>query len=394
MDFDLSDEQRMLQDSVTRLLAEQCGFEQRGAMLDGSRDTATALWRQFAELGLLGLPFAEADGGFGGGAVDTALVMEALGRALAPIPYFSTVVLGGGLLRTAASPAQRAALVPAIAAGELTLAFAHSEPQARFDLSDVRTTARRQGTGWTLDGEKRFVLGGDSADRLIVSARVEATRGASDAIALFLVDANRAGVTRRGYSAQDRNRSADIRFDSVAVANDALLGEPGSALPAIEHTVDVAIAALCAEAVGAMTHAHQLTVDYLKVRKQFGVPIASFQVLQHRAVDMLVATEQARSMALYATMMASEPDAAERQRAISAAKVQVNRSARFVGQEAVQLHGGIGMTEECQVGHYLRRLTIIEMLFGDTSHHLRRLARAGGLIDASVSAGASHTNCG
>jgi pimeloyl-CoA dehydrogenase small subunit len=394
MDFDLSDEQRMLQDSVTRLLAEQCGFEQRGAMLGGPRDAAGALWRQFAELGLLGLPFAEADGGFGGGAVDTALVMEALGGALAPIPYFSTVVLCGGLLRTAASPAQRAALVPAIAAGELTLAFAHSEPQARFDLSDVRTTARRQGSGWTLDGEKRFVLSGDSADRLIVSARVEGARGASDGIALFLLDADRPGITRRSYTTQDRNRSADVRFDSVAVANDALLGEPGSALPAIEQAVDSAIAALSAEAVGAMAHAHQLTVDYLKVRKQFGVPIASFQVLQHRAVDMLVATEQARSMALYATMMAEEPDAAERQRAISAAKVQVNRSARFVGQEAVQLHGGIGMTEECQVGHYLRRLTMIEMLFGDTAHHLRRLARAGGLIDASVSTATSHTNCG
>jgi pimeloyl-CoA dehydrogenase small subunit len=376
MDFDLSDEQRMLQDSVTRLLAEQCGFEQRGAMLDGSRDAAAALWRQFAELGLLGLPFAEADGGFGGGAVDTAIVMEALGRALAPIPYFSTVVLCGGLLRAAASPAQRAALVPEIAAGELTLAFAHSESQARFDLSDVRTTARRQGNGWVLDGEKRFVLGGDSADRLIVSA------GTPEGIALFVVGADRAGVGRRGYATQDRNRSADVRFDSVSVGDDALLGEPGTALPVIEQAVDAAIAALCAEAVGAMAHAHQLTVDYLKVRKQFGVAIASFQVLQHRAVDMLVAAEQARSMALYATMMASEPEAGERQRAISAAKVQVNRSARFVGQEAVQLHGGIGMTEECQVGHYLRRLTMIEMLFGDTTHHLRRLARAGGLIDA------------
>jgi pimeloyl-CoA dehydrogenase small subunit len=374
MDFDLSDEQRMLQDSVTRLLAEQCGFEQRGAMLDGSRDAAAALWRQFAELGLLGLPFAEADGGFGGGAVDTALVMEALGHALAPIPYFSTVVLCGGLLRTTASPAQRVALVPAIAAGELTLAFAHSEAQARFDLADVKTTARRQGNGWTLDGEKRFVLGGDSAGRLIVSACTP------EGMALFLVDADHPGVKRRAYATQDRHRCADLRFESVSVGDDALLGQPGAALPAIEQVADGAIAALCAEAVGAMAHAHQLTVDYLKVRKQFGVAIGSFQVLQHRAVDMLIATEQARSMALYATMMSTEPDARERQRAISAAKVQVNRSARFVGQEAVQLHGGIGMTEECQVGHYLRRLTMIEMLFGDTDHHLRRLARPAGSI--------------
>jgi pimeloyl-CoA dehydrogenase small subunit len=371
MDFDLSDEQRMLQDSVTRLLAEQCGFEQRHAMLAPGSEAGAALWGQFAELGLLGLPFDEADGGFGGGAVETSLVMEALGRSLAPIPYFSTVVLCGGLLRTAASPAQRAALVPDIAAGDLTLAFAHSEAQSRFDLSDVQTTARRQGSNWVLDGEKRFVLGGDTAKRLIVSAR------APDGLALFLVDAQRPGIARRGYATQDRNRCADVRFDAVSVGDDALLGQPGAALPAIEQAADAAIAALCAEAVGAMTHAHELTVDYLKVRKQFGVAIGSFQVLQHRAVDMLVATEQARSMALYATMMATEPDAVERQRAISAAKVQVNRSGRFVGQEAVQLHGGIGMTEECQVGHYLRRLTMIEMSFGDTAYHLRRVCHAG-----------------
>jgi len=376
MDFDLSDEQRMLQDSVQRLLAERCSFEQRKTLLAPDGDGGAALWRQLAELGLLGLPFDEADGGLAGGAVDTFIVMQALGRVLAPVPYLATVVLCGGLLRAAASPAQRAALVPAIAAGELTLAFAHSESQARFDLADVQTTARRDGTGWVLDGEKRFVLAGDGALQLIVSARVEGGLG------LFLLDANQPGVSRRGYRTQDHSRCADVRLDGVRVGADAVLGEPGAALPAIEQAVDGAIAALCAEAVGAMEYAQELTVDYLKVRKQFGVAIGSFQALQHRAVDMLVATEQARSMALYATMMCEEPDAAERRRAISAAKVQVNRSGRFVGQEAVQLHGGIGMTEECQVGHYLRRLTMIEMLFGDTAHHLRRLARAGGLIEA------------
>jgi pimeloyl-CoA dehydrogenase small subunit len=382
MDFDLSDEQRMLQDSVQRLLAERCGFEQRQALLDDLAGTGKALWRQFAELGLLGLPFAEADGGFGGGAVDTFIVMQALGRALAPLPYLATVVLCGGLLRAAASSAQRAELVPAIAAGELTLAFAHSEAQARYDLADVRTTARRQGQGWVLDGEKRFVLHGDAADRLIVSARVAPAAAGQHAIALFLVDATAAGLTRRGYATQDRGRSADVQFKSVQVGKDALIGEAGNALPAIEQAVDSAIAALCAEAVGAMAYTHELTVDYLKVRKQFGVAIASFQALQHRAVDMLVAVEQAHSMALYATMMCTEPDRTERRRAMSAAKVQVNTSARFVGQEAVQLHGGIGMTEECQVGHYLRRLAMIEMMFGDTAHHVRRLVRAGGLIAA------------
>jgi pimeloyl-CoA dehydrogenase small subunit len=382
MDFDLSDEQRMLQDSVQRLLAERCSFEQRQSLLGDPAGAGQALWRRFAELGLLGLPFAEEDGGFGGGAVDTFIVMQALGRALAPVPYLATVVLCGGLLRAAASLEQRAALVPAIAAGELTLAFAHSEAQARYELANVQTTARRHGSGWMLDGDKRFVLNGDTADRLIVSARVAPASAGKDGIALFLVDAAAPGLTRRGYATQDRGRSADVHFKSMQIAEDALIGEPGKALPAIEQAVDAAVAALCAEAVGAMAYSLELTVDYLKVRKQFGVAIASFQALQHKAVDMLVATEQARSMALYATMMCTEPEATERRRAISAAKVQVNNSGRFVGQEAVQLHGGIGMTEECQVGHYLRRLAMIEMMFGDTAHHVRSLARAGGLIAA------------
>ena len=382
MDFDLSDEQRMLQDSVQRLLAEHCSFEQRQALLSSQADAGAALWRQFSDLGLLGLPFDETDGGFGGGPVDTFIVMRALGRALAPVPYLATVVLCGALLRAAASPAQRAALVPAIAAGELKLAFVHSEAQARYDLAEVRTTARRLGDGWVLEGEKRFVLAGDSADRLIVSGRVAPAGDGQDGIALFLVDASHPGLSRRAYTTQDRGRCADLRLNSVRVGDDALIGQPGAALPAIEQAVDATIAALCAEAVGAMAYAQELTVEYLKVRKQFGVAIGSFQALQHRAVDMLVASEQAHSMALYATMMCAEPNAVERQRAISAAKVQVNNSARFVGQEAVQLHGGIGMTEECQVGHYLRRLTMIEMMFGDTAHHVRRLARAGGLIPA------------
>jgi pimeloyl-CoA dehydrogenase small subunit len=373
MDFDLSEEQRMLQDSVQRLLSEQCTFEQRQALLRDGGDAGAALWRQFAELGLLALPFPESDGGLGGGPVDTLIVMQAIGRSLAPVPYLATAVLCGGLLQAAATDEQRARLVPAIAAGDLTLAFAHSETQARFDLADVRTTARPADGGWVLEGEKRFVLAGDAAGQLIVSARV------GEEIGLFLVDAKEAGVRRRGYRIHDHSRCADIRFENVRLAADARLGG-GDALPAIEQVADQAIAALCAEAVGAMEYAQELTVEYLKVRKQFGVAIGSFQALQHRAVDMLVATEQARSMALYATMMCGEADARERQRAISAAKVQVNQSGRFVGQEAVQLHGGIGMTEECQVGHYLRRLTMIEMLFGDTAHHLRRLARAGGLI--------------
>ena len=372
----------MLQDSANRLLAERCGFEQRQTHLAEPHGYSRALWSHFADMGLLGLSFAEADGGFGGGPVDTLIVMAALGRSLAPEPYLASVVLGGGLLRDAGSAAQRASVLPALAAGTLTLALAHGETHARFDLGHVETTAREEGDGWAISGTKRFVLSGDSADKLIVSARTRGGANDAEGISLFLVDAAAQGVARRGYRTQDHGRAADIRFDAVRVDAGALIGVAGNGLPFLERAADAAVAALCAEAIGVMERAHELTVDYLKVRKQFGVAIGSFQALQHRAVDMLVAIEQARSMALYAAMMCDEPDAAQRSRAISAAKVQVGKSARFVGQEAVQLHGGIGMTEECQVGHYFRRLSVIEILFGDTAHHLRRLARSGGLIDA------------
>ncbi|MFL6678634.1 MAG: acyl-CoA dehydrogenase family protein [Burkholderiaceae bacterium] len=382
MDFDLSDEQRMLQDSVTRLLSGQCSFEQRQAHLAEPPGYSRALWARFAEMGLLGLPFAQEDGGFGGGPTDTLIVMTALGRSLAPGPYLASTVLAGGLLRDTGSDAQRAACLPAMAEGALTLALAHVEDAARFDLAHVDATASAAGGGWILSGAKRFVPWGDSADRLLVSARTHGRANDRDGLSLFLVDAAATGITRRGYRTQDHGRAADIRFDSVRVDADALIGVAGAALPAIERATDVATAALCAEAIGVMERAHELTVDYLKVRRQFGVAIGSFQALQHRAVDMLVALEQARSMALYAAMMCDDPDPDARSRAISAAKVQVGRSARFVGQEAVQLHGGIGMTEECQVGHYFRRLTLVEILFGDSAHHLRRLARSGGLVDA------------
>jgi pimeloyl-CoA dehydrogenase small subunit len=382
MDFDFTDEQRMLQDSVQRLLAEHGSFEQRLAHRHEPHGYSRALWARFAELGLLALPFDEPDGGLGGGPVDVLIVMQALGRALALEPYLASVVLAGGLLREAGSAEQRRQLVPDIAAGEMTLAFAHAEAQSRYGLADVSASARADGDGWVLDGEKRCVTAGDTADRLIVSARVSGEARDREGVSLFIVDANADGVTRRGYRTQDHTRAADIRFERVRVARNALLGPPGAAVPCIERAVDVATAALCAEAVGVMERLHELTVEYLKVRKQFGVAIGSFQALQHRAVDMLVALEQARSMALYAAMMCTEPDATERSRAISAAKVQVGRSARFVGQEAIQLHGGIGMTEECQAGHYFRRLTMIELQCGDTAHHLRRLADAGGLIAA------------
>lgn len=380
MDFDFTEEQRMLKDSIDRLVTERYSFEQRNSYLASPDGWSREMWSMFADMGLLGLPFAASDGGLGGGPVDTMIVMEAIGRGLVVEPYFATVILAGGCLRIGANASQRVHLIPAITSGESLPSLAHSESQARYELANVRTTAQRDGDRWILNGAKRFVLNGDKADRLIVSARVSGEQRDRNGLALFVIDAQAKGVTRRGYLTQDRLRAADVELTNVRVYDAQLIGAAGSALPIIEQAVDQALAAVCAEAVGVMTKAHELTVDYLKTRKQFGVSIGSFQALQHRAVDMLVTIEQARSMALYAAMMADEPDPLERGKAMSAAKVQIGRSARFVGEQAVQLHGGIGVTEECHAGHYFRRLTMLELLLGDTDHHLAALARHGNLF--------------
>jgi pimeloyl-CoA dehydrogenase small subunit len=380
MDFDLSEEQRMLKETVERLVGDQYDFEQRKKYMRESDGFSRAMWRQYADMGLLGLEFDEHHGGSGGGPIETMIVMEAFGRGLTLEPYLATVVLSGGLIQVAGSEAQRAELLPRIADGTLLAAWAHSEPQSRYDLADVACSARRDADGWMLDGTKSHVVHGDSADKLIVSARIAGERRDRDGIALFIVDPSTPGVERRGYATQDGLRAAQIGLSGVHVPSKDALGEPGKALTAIERIADRALAAIAAEAVGAMAAAHEITIDYLKTRKQFGVAIGSFQALQHRAVDMLVELEQARSMALFATMMASEPGAAERSKVISAATVQIRRSGRYVGQQAVQLHGGIGMTLEYKIGHYFKRFTAMETMFGDTDHHLAALAKAGGLI--------------
>jgi pimeloyl-CoA dehydrogenase small subunit len=381
MDFDLNDEQRQLKDSVDRLLADTYGdLAKRHAYMKEPKGYSAALWRQYADLGLLAVPFAEEHGGLGQGLTETMILAEAFGRALAIEPYLATVVLSGGALRHAGNGALLAELVPQIVEGKLTLALAHQERQARYDLADTATTARADGKGgYTLEGEKCVVLHGDSADKLVVAARAAGGRTERSGIGLFLVDAKANGVTRRGYPTQDGMRAGDVTFAGVKVGPEAVLAGPDTGLQVLERVVDEAIAALAAEAVGAMAALHELTVDYLKTRKQFGVPIASFQVLQHRAVDMYTALEQARSMAYYATMMAAEADAEERRKAMHAAKVQIGRSARHVGEQAIQLHGGIGMTMEYKAGHYFKRLTMIDMAYGDADHHLRELARMGGL---------------
>jgi pimeloyl-CoA dehydrogenase small subunit len=381
MDFELSAEQEQLRDNVARLMRERYGFEARKAYQTNPQGWSEALWRDYAEMGLLGAPFSEADGGFGGGAIETMIVMEEFGKALALEPYLQTVVLCGALVKRGASAERRAELIGAVAAGELRLSFAHTEKRSGFDLSDVALSAVKDGGGgFVLNGEKSLVGQGDSADKFIVSARLKGARRDRAGVGLFIVDAGAPGVTRRGYPTQDGQRAAEVAFADARVAPHDVLGVPDDAVPIIERAVDETIAALSAEAVGAMSEALTMTVEYLKTRKQFGVAIGSFQALQHRAADMTVALEQARSMMYLATMMADEDDADERAKAMSAAKAQIGRSAKFIGQQAVQLHGGIGMTYEYKLGHLFKRLAMIDAAYGDADVHVRRLAERGSLF--------------
>src|SRR5216684_626266 len=380
MDFDLSEEQRLLKESVDGLLTDSYEFDSRKKYMAEKGGWSKAIWSKLAEQGLLGLPFAEQDGGFGAGAVETMIVMEALGKALVLEPYLATVVIAGGFLRHGGSAEQKAANIPGIIDGSKTFAFAQLEKNSRYDLNDIVTSAKKKGSGWIIDGEKFVVINGENADTLVVTARTKGGQRDKTGIGVFLVPANAKGIAKKGYPTQDGLHAADITFTGVEVGADAAIGDPENALPLIERVVDEARIAMCAEAVGAMDETLKATVEYLKTRKQFGVPIGSFQTLQHRAADMFVALEQARSMSMFATMANDFDNAKERATAVAAAKVQVGKSAKFVGQESIQRHGGIGMTMEAKIGHYFKRLTMIENTFGDTDYHLRRVTDSGGLI--------------
>jgi pimeloyl-CoA dehydrogenase small subunit len=370
MDFNLSEEQTVLQDNLRRFISKEYPFERRRQLARSEEGFSRDTWRQFADLGLLGLPFPEAYGGMSGKAVDTMIIMEAFGRGLVLEPYLATVVLCGGLLRDAGSDAQKEALLPAIAGGRLMLALAHYEPGTRYALNHIATTAKANDGGVVIDGAKSVVLSGPAADTLIVAARTSGGPCDDAGISLFIVDRNAASVSVRGYPTQDGLRAAEITLKGVRVSADALLGAKDQALPAIERAIDYGIAALCAEAVGIMDTLIKATLEYLKTRRQFGVPIGRFQALQHRMADMLMASEQARSMMYLASVKVDSPDAAERRRAVSAAKAYIGQAARYVGQQSVQLHGGMGMTDELNISHYFKRLTMLNATFGDVDHHL------------------------
>ncbi|MFD4183919.1 acyl-CoA dehydrogenase family protein, partial [Rhodococcus sp. NPDC058514] len=363
MDFELNDEQVMLRDTARELLSRSYDAEKRNAVTATDLGWSRDVWKSFAEIGLLGLPFAEEDGGMGAGPVETMAVMTEIGRALAPEPYLA-VLLAGGLIADAGSADQRARYLPRVAEGSVLLAFAHDEPGSRWPATQVDTTATARGDGWVITGRKNPVLHGDCADTLVVSAALP-----GGGVGLFLVDASAAGVTRTGYATHDGLRGAQI---DLADAPAEQLGAGGDASAAITAADVRAQAALCAEAVGVMTEALRLTTEYLKQRKQFGVPLAKFQTLTQRAADMYVSLELASSMSLYATM--SLADGVVDPTIASRAKLQIGRSSRHIGQEAIQMHGGIGLTAEYPVGHYVSRLVAIEHTLGSADDHLRVLA--------------------
>ncbi|WP_169543240.1 acyl-CoA dehydrogenase family protein [Sneathiella aquimaris] len=370
MDFELSDEQSLLKDSVDRFVQDNYSPEARMKLAETDLGYSLEHWKTMAELGWLGMPFSEDVGGFGGNAVETMIMMESMGSGLVLEPFFSTVILGGGLVVEAGSNEQIEAIIPSVIEGELMLAFAYAEKQSRFNLNDVETTATKSGNEYVLNGHKAVVYHGATADKLIVSARTSGDSRDADGISLFVVDKAAAGLDIQGYRTVDGLRAADVHFDGVKA--EALLGEEGKAFPVIEKIVDRAIGALCAEAVGAMAAANEITNEYLKTRKQFGTPIGKFQVLQHRMVDMYMEAEQSKSMSDMVAMKLDLGYDLDTKKAVSATKAQIGKAAKFIGQQSVQLHGGMGMTDEYSIGHYFKRLSTLEMLFGNTDYHLSR----------------------
>ena len=373
MDFALNEEQLMLEDSVEKFITNDYDFDTRQKYADSDRGYSEEVWSQFAELGWTAVPFSEEDGGFGYGPIEIMLMMRQFGRGLVVEPYLANTVLAGGALSRAASAEQKERWLAPIIAGETQAALAHLEPQSRYSLESVATTATADGGDYVLNGHKAVVMNGGNADLLVVSARTSGGTNDVDGISLFVVPADADGVSREAYPTVDGQRAAEVALTDVRIPAANLLGEAGTALPVLEAVTDDATLAVCAEAVGIMQIMTEKTVEYSKSRVQFGVPIGSFQALQHRMVDMLTACEQSYSLLLWATMMAAEGDP-DAKRAISAIKYQVGTAGKKVGQEAVQIHGGMGVTWELDIAHYFKRLTTIGQMFGNADFHLDNLA--------------------
>jgi alkylation response protein AidB-like acyl-CoA dehydrogenase len=368
----LTEEQRLLKESLERFRQQDYAFEKRKGLLTKLGTPDDPVWAQFAELGWLAATLPEEHGGLGGSHADLALLMEQFGRGLVTSPFVPTIVVGATALRLAGSEAQKSEILPGIAEGRTRLALAYLEAAGQVDPSIVATWARSDGDGFIITGHKIAALYANVADHLLVSARTFGQPGDHQGISLFVVPAHAKGLAIDAYRTHDDGWAADLHFDQLHLPAAALVGSAGSALGTIEGALDAGAAALCAEAVGAMWSLHDMTLDYIKMRKQFGATIGSFQAIQHRMVNMYMKCQLAQSMALAGMAALDSSDAAVRRRAVSAAKVQVGRAARHVGEDAIQLHGGIAMTDEYAAGHYFKRLTMIRLMFGDEEYHLRR----------------------
>ena len=372
MDLSLSVEHSILRDSVERFVRESYPSNKRRNFVDENKGFLQENWQKFSKLGWLGLNLPEEFGGNGGSAVDTMDVAEALGPGLILEPFLETVVMGSKLIQVGYNEKQKSEILSNLVRGRLILTFAFAEPQSRYSLSDVQLSAKPNGDQFVLNGKKAVVRHASSADKIIVSARTAGDRRDKCGITLFLVERNSPGLSRRDYRLQDDIPASELIFDNVFLRRTAMIGDLDCALPMVELVVDHGIAMVCAEAVGIMSALYTATLQYVKTREQFGQPIGKFQVIKHRMVDMLMSCEEARSMAYMATLKLGESDPNVRKRAASAAKVSIGKAARFVGQQSIQLHGGMGMTDELSVGHYFKRLTMIDILFGDVDFHLKR----------------------
>jgi len=371
MDFTFNEEQSLIQDQVDQFVQKEYDWETRQSLSNSELGFGEDNWKKFADLGWLGISISEDSGGFGGSAIESMLIMEAFGKGLVVEPFLETVIMAGGLIDDHGSDQQKSSFLEPAIAGEMHLALAYAEPQSRFNLSDVVTEAKADGDNFIINGYKSVVMNGPSADQIIVSARTSGTQLDENGISLFIIDANASGLDKTNYKTVDGRRASDLTFENVSVSKENLIGDQDKGFEILDSAIDKAILAISAEAVGAMEVLYKTTVEYTKTREQFGTAIGKFQVLQHRMVDMFMEYEQCKSL-LYMATMKHEEKAEDAKKAISGLKYQVGKAGKFIGQQAVQLHGGMGVTDELNVGHYFKRLTTVGTIFGNTDYHLKK----------------------
>ena len=374
MNFNFNEEQTLIQSQVSQFIQRDYEWEKRQSLVSSDLGFSKDNWNIFAELGWLGISISEKSGGFGGTAIETMILMEEFGKGLVLEPYLETIVLSAGIIDSCGTEKQKKEVLDKVMSGNMHLALAFTEPQSRFNLSDVTTEAEQSGDFYIINGFKSVVMNGPSADALIVSARTSGNQSDSDGISLFLVDSKSTGVSSRNYPTVDGRRASEVTFENVKVSSHSLLGKRNTGFEELDNAVDLATLAICAEAVGAMEILYKTTVEYTKTRKQFGQAIGKFQVLQHRMVDMFMEYEQCKSLLYMATIKKVE-DASDSKKSVSGLKYQIGKASKFIGQQAIQLHGGMGVTDELNVGHFFKRLTTIGTIFGNADYHLKRYSQ-------------------